>query len=40
MEENQLKMNDTKIEFNVLGTTSNLRKNTLDNIEFGNTKIH
>ena len=33
MEENQLKMNDTKTEFIVLGTTNNLRKNTLDNTE-------
>ena len=31
MEENQLKMNDTKTEFIVLGTTNILRKNTLDN---------
>ena len=40
MEENHLKMNDAKTEFIVLGTTNNLRKNTLDNIEIGNTKIH
>ena len=40
MEENQLKMNDAKTEFIVLGTASNLRKNTLDNIEIGNTIIH
>ena len=40
MEENQLKMNDAKTEFIVLGTANNLQKNTLDNIEIGNTKIH
>ena len=40
MEENQLKMNDAKTEFMVLGTSNNLRKNTLDKIEIGNTKIH
>ena len=40
MEENNLKMNDAKTEFIVLGTTNSLRKNTLDNIEIGNTKIH
>ena len=40
MEENQLKMNDAKTEFIVLGITDNLRKNTLDNIEIGNTIIH
>ena len=40
MEENQLKMNDAKTEFIVLRTTGNLRKNTLDNIKIGNTKIH
>ena len=40
MEENQLKMNDTKTEFIILGTASKLRKNTLDNIEIGNTIIH
>ena len=40
MEENQLKMNDAKMEFTVLGTAGNLRKNTLDNIEIGNTIIH
>ena len=40
MEENQLKMNDAKTEFIVLGTSNNLRKNTLDNIEIGKTKIH
>ena len=38
MEENQLKMNDTKTEFIVLGTANNLWKNTLDKIEIGNTK--
>ena len=40
MEENQLKMNDAKMEFIVLGTANNLRKITLDNIKIGNTKIH
>ena len=40
MEENQLKMNDAKTEFIILGTTNNLRKNTLEKIEFGKTKIH
>ena len=40
MEENQLKMNDCKTEFFFLGTSNNLRKNTLDKIEIGNTKIH
>ena len=40
MEESQLKMNDAKTEFIVLGTANNLWKNTLDNIEIGNTKIH
>ena len=40
MKENQLKMNDAKTEFIVIGTSNSLRKNTLDNIEIGNTKIH
>ena len=40
MEESQLKMNDAKTEFIVIGTSSSLWKNTLDNIEIGNTKIH
>ena len=40
MEENQHKMNDAKTEFIVLGTSYNLRKNTLDNVEIGKTKIH
>ena len=40
MEENQLKRYDTKTEFIVLGTANNLRKNTFDNIEIGNTKFH
>ena len=40
LEDNQLKMNDAKTEFIVLGTSHNLRKNTLDNIEIGKTKIH
>ena len=40
MEENQPKMNDAKTEFIILGTSNNLRKNTLDKIEIGKTKIH
>ena len=40
MEENQLQMNDAKTEFIVIGTSSSLQKNTIDNIEVGNTKIH
>ena len=40
MEENQLKINDAKAEFIVLGTSYNFRKNTLDNIKIGETKIH
>ena len=40
MVENQLKMNDAKTEFIVLGTSYNLKKNTLDNIEIGKTQIH
>ena len=40
MEENQLMMNDAKTELTVLGTSNNLRKNTLDKIEIGKTKIH
>ena len=40
MEENQLKMNDAKTEFIVLGTVGNLKKNTLENIEIGDTIIH
>ena len=40
MEENQLKMNDAKTEFIVIGTSSNLQKNTLDHIKIGNTKVH
>ena len=39
MEENQLKMNNAKTEFIVLGTANILRKNTLDNIKIGNTKL-
>ena len=39
MEENQLKMNDVKTEFFVLGTSNNLRKNTLDKIEIGKIKF-
>ena len=39
IEENQLKMNDAKAEFIVLGTSYSLRKNTLDNIKIGKTKI-
>ena len=33
-------MNDVKTEFILLGTSNNLRKNTLDKIEIGKTKIH
>ena len=33
-------MNDAKTEYIVLGTAGKLRKNTLDNIKIGNTKIH
>ena len=40
MEENQLKMNDAKTEFIVLGTAGNLKKNTLENIKIGDTTIH
>ena len=40
MEENQLKMNDAKTEFIVIGTVSDLKKNTLENIEIGDTLIH
>ena len=40
MEENQLKMNDAKTEFIVIGTVSNIKKNTLENIEIGDTLIH
>ena len=40
MEESQLKMNDAKTEFIVIGTSSSLWTNTLDNIEIGNIKIH
>ena len=40
MEENQLKMNDAKTEFIVIGTAGNLQKNTLENIEIGDTIIH
>ena len=39
MEDNQLKMNDAKTEFIVIGTTSGLRKNTLDHVKIGNTEI-
>ena len=39
MEDNQLKMNDAKKEFIVTGTSGSLRKNTLDHIKIGNTKI-
>ena len=39
MEENQLKMNDAKTEFIVIGTASNLKKNTLENIEIGDIQI-
>ena len=40
MEENQLKMNDAKTEFIVLGTAGNLKKNTLANIKIGDPTIH
>ena len=40
MDENQLKMNDAKTEFIVIGTVSNVKKNTLENIEIGDTLIH
>ena len=40
MEENQLKMNDAKTEFIVIGTARNLKKNTLENIEIGDSLIH
>ena len=40
MEKNELKMNDAKTEFIVLGTSNKLRRNTLDKIEIGKTKIH
>ena len=40
MEENQLKMNDAKTEFIVIGTASNIKKNTLENTEIGDTIIH
>ena len=33
-------MNDAKTGFIVLGTSNNLRKNALDNIEIGKTKTH
>ena len=39
MEENQLKMNDAKTEFIVLGTSYNLKKNTLDIIEIRKQKF-
>ena len=39
MEDNQLKMNDAKTEFIVIGTSSSLQKNKLDHIKIGNTKI-
>ena len=39
MAENQLKMNYAKTEFIVLGTSYNLRKNTLDNTEIGKQKF-
>ena len=39
MEDNQLKMNDAKTEFIVIGMSGSLRKNTLDHIKIGNTKI-
>ena len=39
MEDNQLKMNDAKTEFIVIGMSSSLQKNTLDHVKIGNTKI-
>ena len=39
MEDNQLKMNNAKTEFIVIGTSGSLRKNTLDHIKIGNIKI-
>ena len=36
---NQLKMNDAKTEFIVIGMSSSLWKNTLDHVKIGNTKI-
>ena len=39
MEDNQLKMNVAKTEFIVIGSSGSLRKNTLDHIKIGNTKI-
>ena len=39
MEDNQLKMNDAKTEFIVIGTSSSLWKNTLNHIKIGNKKI-
>ena len=39
MEDNQLKMNDAKTEFIVIGPSGSLQKNTLDHIKIGNTKI-
>ena len=39
MEDNQLKMNDAKTEFIVIGTSGSLQKNKLDHIKIGNTKI-
>ena len=38
MEESRLKMNDAMTEFIVIGTSSSLQKNTLDNIEIGKHK--
>ena len=38
-EQNQLKMNDAKTEFIILGTSNNFSKNILDKIEIGNTKF-
>ena len=40
MEENQRKMNDAKIEFIVLETAGNLKKNTLENIKIGDATSH
>ena len=40
IDENQLKINDAKTEFILLGTAGNLKKNTLVNIKIGHTIIH
>ena len=40
MGENQLKMSNAKTEFIVIGTVSNLKKNTLENVGIGDALIH